>query len=127
MARTPDQLEAEDLAMLEERHLGTLTTLRTDGTPHVVAIAFTYHEGKVGIITSDGTQKVLNVDRSGWAAVCQVDGRRWLTLEGPARVSRAPNDVAEEVRRFESRYRPARPNPQRVVIEIAVERILGHG
>ncbi len=113
--------------MLEERHLATLTTLRADGTPHVVAIAFTYHAGTVTIIASEGTQKVRNIDRSGWAAVCQVDGRRWLTLEGPASVSRDPATIAEAERRFERRYRPPRPNPERVAIAISVMRVMGHG
>ena len=30
------------LAFLAERHLATLTTLRADGSPHVVAVGFTY-------------------------------------------------------------------------------------
>ena len=115
------------MAFLEERHLATLTTLRTDGTLHVVAIAFTFHadEGLVRVISSDASQKVINVERSGRAAVCQVDGPRWLTLEGPAVVRREPDAVAAAVTAFESRYRPARENPRRVAMEIRVERVLG--
>ena len=44
MARTSDQLTAEELDFLAERHLATLTTLRENGTPHVVAMAFGYDE-----------------------------------------------------------------------------------
>lgn len=120
-------LTAEDLAFLTERHLGTLTTLRPDGSPHVVAIAFVYEAGEVWIISSDGTRKVRNVEEQGRAAVCQVDGRRWLTLEGDAVVLRAPADVATGEALFERRYRPARANPKRVVIRIAVDRVLGSG
>ena len=101
--------------------------MRGDGTPHVVAIAFCYEHatGLVRIITSDDTQKVRNIDLDRRAVVCQVDGRRWLTLEGKARVNREPEDVREAVRAFETRYRPARENPNRVAIEIEVERVLG--
>lgn len=116
-----------DLAFLNERHLATLTTLRGDGRPHVVAIAFVYDPvaATVRIISSDGTQKVRNVERSPYASVCQVDGARWLTLEGPAAVTRLRSDVDRAVEAFELRYRPARENPSRVAIEIQVETVLG--
>ena len=35
-------MTAEMLDFLSERHLATLTTLRPDGTPHVVAVGFTW-------------------------------------------------------------------------------------
>ncbi len=127
MPRTHLDLTESELDFLTQRHLGTLTTLRSDGTPHVVAIAFTYEHatGMVRIITSDDTQKVRNIDLDRRAVVCQVDGRRWLTLEGKARVNREPEHVGEAVRAFETRYRPARENPNRVAIAIQVERVLG--
>lgn len=125
MARTPDQLSASELEFLAERHLGTLTTIRADGTPHVVAIAFTYDDGAVSIISSDRTQKVVNVSERGRAVVCQVEGRRWLALEGDAAVVRDPDGVALGERLFERRYRPVSENPRRVVIRFPVDRILG--
>lgn len=127
VARNHHDLTDDELAFLEERHLATLSTLRTDGTPHVVAIAFTFHpdEGLVRIISSDASQKVRNVERTGRAAVCQVDGPRWLTLEGPATVRREPEAVARAVAAFEGRYRPARSNPRRVAMEITIDRVLG--
>ena len=127
MPRVHTDLSESEIEFLTERHLGTLTTLREDGTPHVVAIAFGYDhaEGRVLIISSDGTQKVRNVERNGRAVVCQVDGRRWLALEGNAGVEKSAAGVAEAVEAFEARYRPARENPNRVAIEIKVDRVLG--
>lgn len=127
MARTADELTPEELAFLTEPHLATLTTVRADGSPHVVAIAFTFDPDHdvVRIITTDGTSKVRNVRRDGRAAVCQVSGSRWLTLAGPATVSVEPDRVATAVAAYEKRYRPARVNPRRVVIEIEVRSVLG--
>lgn len=130
MARTPSKptrLTDEAQVFLAEYHLATLTTLRKDGTPHVVAVGVTWDQehGIARVITSGGSQKALNADRGGYAAVSHVDGARWLTLEGPARVLSDADSVAGAVDRYAARYRQPRINPQRVVIEIAVSRVMG--
>ncbi|MEP9392423.1 MULTISPECIES: pyridoxamine 5'-phosphate oxidase family protein [Gordonia] len=127
MSRSRSDLGAEALTFLTERHLGAITTLRADGTPHAVAVGFTYdpESGLARVITVDGSQKVRNVERGGYAALTHVDGPRWLTLEGPARVRREPDRVAEAENRYAARYRQPKPNPRRVVIEVTVERVMG--
>jgi len=122
------------IEFLTDRHLATLTTVRADGSPHVVAVGFTYDAdaGLVRVITGDGSVKVRNIDRPAAdgglarAAVCQVDGRRWLTLEGTARVSRDRDEITEAEQRYALRYRVPRVNPRRVALIIAVDRVLGH-
>ncbi|GII96989.1 TIGR03618 family F420-dependent PPOX class oxidoreductase [Sinosporangium siamense] len=115
-----------------ERHLCTLTTLRPDGTPHVVPVGVTLdpETGTARVIASGNSRKARNVSAAGaegaLVAVCQVDGRRWSTLEGRAVVRREPDEVAGAERRYAERYRAPRPNPSRVVIEIAVTRVLGN-
>jgi PPOX class probable F420-dependent enzyme len=114
-----------------ERHLCTLTTLRADGTPHVVPVGVTLDAGTgtARVITSRGSRKARHVAAAGpggaRVAVCQVDGRWWSTLEGRAVVREEPEVVADAERRYAERYRTPRPNPERVVIEIAVTRVLG--
>ncbi|MBW4716963.1 pyridoxamine 5'-phosphate oxidase family protein [Saccharothrix obliqua] len=114
-----------------EYHLCTLTTPRADGTPHVVPVGVTLDvdTGTARIIASRGSKKVRNVLAAGPegapVAVCQVDGARWSTLEGRAVVRDSAEEVADAVRRYAARYRQPRPNPQRVVLEIAVRRVLG--
>jgi F420H(2)-dependent biliverdin reductase len=115
------------LAFLRERHLATLTTMRRDGSPHVVPVGFTFDEpaGIVRVITSGDSQKARNAAGGGRAVVCQVDGRRWLSLEGTAEVLVHPEAVADAERRYARRYRTPRPNPARVVLQITVDRVLG--
>ncbi len=128
------QLSADVIDFLTERHLATLTTLRRDGSPHVVAVGFTFDPPSLTarVITSDGTAKVRNAERlspdgaGSRAALCQVDGRRWLTLEGTAAISRVREDVTDAEHRYAARYRIPRSNPRRVVLTITVDRILGH-
>ena len=131
MALDPLNLPSEVTTFLTERHLATLTTLRSDNTPHVVAVGFTWDpdEQLVRVITFAPSRKARNVaERPGSAAaVCQVDGGRWLTLEGRATVTDDPGRVAEAVRRYAGRYSEPKQRTDRVVIEIAVDRIMGRG
>jgi PPOX class probable F420-dependent enzyme len=123
----PDLSSDAVRTFLAERHLATLTTLRPDGSPHVVAVGFTWDAGAgvARVITSGDSVKARNAGRGGRAAVCQVDGRRWLTLEGTARVLTDPVSVADAEQRYGVRYRQPRPNPRRVVVLIDVDRCLG--
>lgn len=126
-------LSPEQRVFVTERHLATLTTTRGDGTPHLVPVAFTWDpdQGVVRITTRVTSVKVRNVEsavaRGGEArvAVCQVDGGRWLTLEGSATVSRDAQEVLEAMRRYAVRYRRLEPDPRRVVLRIAVDRVMG--
>ena len=129
MSRAPQDLGPEALAFLAERHLGTLTTLRLDGSPHVVPVGFTYEPatGTARVITSAGSAKARHLRAGGGrVALCQVDGRRWLSLEGTARVRDDAASVADAERRYAQRYRQPRENPTRVVLEISVDRVLGN-
>jgi PPOX class probable F420-dependent enzyme len=127
VALDPASLSDAALQFLTERHLATLTTLRADGSPHVVAVGFTWdaETGLARVITDGGSRKAAHVRAGSRAAVAQVDGPRWMSLEGPAVVSDDPLRVSDAVRRYASRYRVPRENPTRVVIEISVERVLG--
>ena len=70
---TPADLTPEMLEFLRERHLATLTTLRPDGSPHVVPVGFTYDEDKhvVRVITFAPSQKAKHAERGGraWQAI----------------------------------------------------------
>ncbi|MBO3749636.1 TIGR03618 family F420-dependent PPOX class oxidoreductase [Streptosporangiaceae bacterium NEAU-GS5] len=114
-----------------ERRLATLTTVRTDGTPHVVPVGVTLdiEQGVARVITSGTSYKarlVATAEPPAAVAVCQVDGRRWSTLEGRAVVRTEPDQVADAEQRYAARYKPPRPNPTRVVLEIRVTRVLGN-
>ncbi|MFT3715171.1 MAG: PPOX class F420-dependent oxidoreductase [Gordonia sp. (in: high G+C Gram-positive bacteria)] len=127
MAHSIGELSPQARELLREYHLASLATLRSDGTPHVVAVGFTFdpEAGLARVITVDGSQKVRNVERSARASLTHVDGPRWLTLEGPARVVREPAAISDAERRYADRYREPRPNPQRVVIEVTLTRAMG--
>lgn len=78
------------------------------------------------VISSASSKKVRNILAAGpdaRVAVSQVDGRRWCTLEGSAVVKDDPDSLTDAERRYAERYKPPRPNPERVVIEMVTTAI----
>lgn len=118
-------LTDQGLQFVTERHLASLSTISATGSIHAVPVGFTLHDGTAFVITSRSSQKVLNARRSGHATLCQVEGAGWLTLVGRASILEDAPSVALAVSRYAARYRQPRVNPERVVIAVEVERMLG--
>ena len=126
MAEDPRTLSAAALEFVTERHLATLTTIRADGTPHVVPVGFTWDAAAVEawVITSRTSRKARHAAAGSAAALCQVEGGRWLTLQGAARLVEDPAAVREAEARYARRYRQPRPNPLRAVVVVRVTSVL---
>jgi PPOX class probable F420-dependent enzyme len=122
----PLELSQAALEFVTERHLATLTTLRHDGSPHVVPVGFTIDQpaGVVRVITFAGSAKAAHAARGTRAAVCQVDGARWITFEGTVTVSDDPAHVAAAVAAYAERYRQPKERTDRVVLHLVVDRVL---
>ncbi|MFE2049510.1 pyridoxamine 5'-phosphate oxidase family protein [Streptomyces sp. NPDC059459] len=109
--------------------VAAFTTLRPDGTPHVAPVRFTFDAAAclARVMTVSTSRKARNLLAApgGRVALCQVDGFRWVTLEGTAEVVADPARVERGARLYARRYWSAPPTPPgRVVIEIAVDRVL---
>ena len=126
MATDPADLTPAALDFMSERHLATFTTLRATGR------RTSCRSGSPGMPTrsSPGSSPAGAARR--WprragrrAALSQVDGRRWITLEGTTRVledAASVRDAGAAVCRALPR---AAPQPQRVVVVLDVDRVLG--
>ncbi|WNI16852.1 pyridoxamine 5'-phosphate oxidase family protein [Actinacidiphila sp. ITFR-21] len=121
------------LAFWQEYHLCALATPRPDGTPHLVPVGVTYdpRAGLARVITGRASAKAAHVRAAGPAgaavAVSQVAGGKWATLEGLATVCEDPARIADAVSRYAERYgRTPAPDPERIVIEIALTRAMGN-
>jgi PPOX class probable F420-dependent enzyme len=124
---TAPLITEEMLVFLREYHLASLTTLRADGSPHVVPVGFSYDSELhiVRVITFPSSVKYKNALRGGRAVVSQVDGGRWLSLEGTVTGVSDSTRVAAAVAGYAARYRDPKEREDRVAIEIAVDRVLG--
>ncbi|MCP4223872.1 MAG: PPOX class F420-dependent enzyme [Actinomycetia bacterium] len=124
----PASLPDEVLTFMSEPHLATLSIPRVDGAPHVTPVGFTWdaRAGLARVITWSSSKKYRLVEQQPTAVtLCQVDGARWLTLEGQALATTNPTRCAQGTDRYAERYRPPAIKPDRAVIEIAVSRIMG--
>ena len=110
-----------------ERHLCTLTTLRADGTPHVVPVGVTLdlEAHCAWVITFRTSQKVAATwpAPTGWrsARSTVAGGRR---SRAAARCSPDEDSVQRAMDRYALRYRQPKPNPQRVAVRIEIEHFL---
>ncbi|QAY62349.1 TIGR03618 family F420-dependent PPOX class oxidoreductase [Xylanimonas allomyrinae] len=126
------RLNPEQLVFVTERHLATLTTLRADGSPHVTPVAFMWDAatGAAVMTTERGSAKAVNArrrDPSGRApraALCQVDGGRWLTIEGTIEAVDDEAAVADAVARHARRYHALEPDAARIVLRLTADRVL---
>lgn len=130
MATAPADLTPEMLEFLTERHLASLTLARPDGSVHVSAVGFTWDSERstARIITFAAATKVRWLEQDGplTAALCQIDGGRWLALHGSATVSSDPEVNADAEARYATRYRPPGDRgSDRRTIEVAVQRVVG--
>lgn len=121
-----DDFPAPLLEFWTEWHLCTLTTLRSDGRPHVtpVGVALDPERQCAWVITSRTALKAVHASADPRVAACQVDGRRWSTLEGTADVRTDRESILRAEQRYAARYRKPRPNPARVALRIEVDRFV---
>jgi PPOX class probable F420-dependent enzyme len=118
-------LTDDGLLFVSEYHLATISTIGPSGGIHVVAVGYTVDQGIVRVITSDGSQKVRNVERDARATVAQVSGPQWLSIAGEAVIERDRAAVDHAVALYAKRYRQPRVNPRRVVIRLVPDRVMG--
>jgi PPOX class probable F420-dependent enzyme len=121
------QLTTSQLEFMLENHLATLTTLRADGSPHVVPVGFTFDTDNniVRVITFAKSMKARHAAQGGRAVVSQVDRGRWITLEGTVRLRTEAEVVAKAVEAYAARYRQPKVREDRVVVEITVDKVMG--
>lgn len=120
-------LTSSQLEFMRENYLATLTTLRPDGSPHVVPVGFTFDidHNIVRVITFAKSMKARHAAQGGRAVVSQVDRGRWITLEGTVRLRTEAEIIDKAVEAYASRYRQPKVREDRVVIEITVDKVMG--
>jgi len=85
------QLEERKRRFLEENpFVGTVTTLRADGSPHSTIVWVDVEDGKVSFNTARGRAKSEHLEKDPRASVLVVDPNdsyKWVAVSGPARLT----------------------------------------
>ena len=127
----PDQAGPAFAGFITDRYLAVLTLVRPNGQPHTTPVGFTWDQaaGLARVITWSGSMKSRLLEAGELAGtICQLDGGRWVTLEGPCSVTGEPGACADAVARYAARYtQPKDRGSERRVITMVVERILASG
>lgn len=126
----PNDVPADTLSFLQERHLATLSLVTAANELHVTPVGFSWDDETqtARVITFAASKKVRLIESEGPLVAClgQVDGGRWLSLYGHASVSQDPAVNADAERRYAARYRPPGDRgADRRTIEIPVTKIVG--
>ena len=80
-------LTADDLALIDEPHLGFVATVMADGTPQITPVWVDRDGGDLRFNTARGRVKSNNLERDANVAVLVIDERdpyRWVSIRGTA-------------------------------------------
>lgn len=91
------KLEKKQRKFLEENpFVGTVTTLREDGSPHSTIVWVDVDDGKVSFNTARGRAKSEHLKKDPRASVLVVDPNntyKWVAVSGPAQFTEAGADA----------------------------------
>ena len=126
-------LTQEEREFLEEPHVGTVTTLRPDGSPHSTIVWVDVDEEGVSFNTAIGRAKeryLVRDPRVSMLVLDPEDVHRWLALSGT--VELATEGAKEHIDRLHRKYLGEgafshAQGEQRISARIHAERVDSHG
>jgi PPOX class probable F420-dependent enzyme len=129
------KLEESQKRFLDENpFVGTVTTLRPDGSPHSTIVWVDVEDGKVSFNTATGRAKPRYLERDPRASLMVVDPNdpyRWVSVSGPVEITEEGAD--EQIDKLAKKYigqdvYPWRdPQEQRLKVLIDPERVDASG
>jgi PPOX class probable F420-dependent enzyme len=133
--RDRKKLEESQKRFLDENpFVGTVTTLRPDGSPHSTIVWVDVEDGKVSFNTATGRAKPRYLERDPRASLMVVDPNdpyRWVSVSGPVEITEEGAD--EQIDKLAKKYigqdvYPWRdPQEQRLKVLIDPERVDASG
>ena len=120
------QLEERKRRFLEENpFVGTVTTLRADGSPHSTIVWVDVEDGKVSFNTARGRAKSEHLEQDPRASVLVVDPNdsyKWVSVSGPAQLTEEGADA--QIDKLAKKYMGAETYPWRKSDETRVKVVI---
>jgi PPOX class probable F420-dependent enzyme len=118
----------------ENPYVGTVTTLRRDGSPHSTVVWVDVRDGVVGFNTARGRAKVRHLEGDPRASLLVVDPNdayKWVTISGRAELTDegANRQIDKLAKKYvgKDEYPWRRPKEQRVSVWIRPENVDSSG
>ncbi len=128
------KLTEKQKEFLREPHVGVVTTLRPDGTPHSTVVWVDVEDGVVSFNTAYGRAKPEHVERTPRVSVAVVDESdpyRYIALDGTAELT--TEDADAQIDRLAKKYLGKDEYPfreegeRRVKVRVRPERVTAVG
>lgn len=120
------QLGERKRRFLEENpFVGTVTTLRADGSPHSTIVWVDVEDGKVSFNTARGRAKSEHLEQDPRASVLVVDPNdsyKWVSVSGPAQLTEEGADA--QIDKLAKKYMGAETYPWRKSDETRVKVVI---
>jgi PPOX class probable F420-dependent enzyme len=119
---------------LEQPYVGTVTTLREDGSPHSTIVWVDVEDGKVSFNTATGRAKPRHLEHDPRASLLVVDPNdsyRWIAISGHAELTDEGADaqIDKLAKKYLGRdeYPWRKPAEQRLKVLIEPEKVDSYG
>jgi PPOX class probable F420-dependent enzyme len=128
------KLSDKQKQFLEQPFVGTVTTLREDGSPHSTIVWVDVENGVVSFNTALGRAKPKHIEhdpRAGILVVDPNDSYKWVSVDGPAELTTdgADAQIDKLAKKYlgKDEYPWRSPEEQRVKVRITPEHITASG
>jgi PPOX class probable F420-dependent enzyme len=129
------RLKDEERRFLDENpYVGTVTTLRPDGSPHSTIVWVDVEDGKVSFNTARGRAKPRHLEQDPRASLLVVDPNdeyRWVAINGRAEITEdgADAQIDKLAKKYlgKDEYPWRKPEEQRLKVLIEPEKVDTYG
>src|SRR5437763_554408 len=116
----------------ENPYVGTVTTLRPDGSPHSTIVWVDADDGVVTFNPAAGRAKARNLERDLRASVpvaVRADGYRWVGVRGAAELTSegADEHIDKLARKYTGEGWRPKPDERRLLVRVRPERVSAYG
>ena len=110
----------------ENPFVGTVTTLRADGSPHSTIVWVDVDDGKVSFNTARGRAKTEHLDKDPRASLLVVDPNntyKWVAVSGPAEVTESGADaqIDKLAKKYLGKNEYPWRNPQETRVKVLIK------
>ena len=130
----PKLKEEQKRFLAENPFVGTVTTLRPDGSPHSTIVWVDVEDGRVSFDTASGRAKPAHLERDPRASLLVVDPNdsyKWVAVSGPVEITDEGADaqIDKLAKKYigQDEYPWRNPDEQRLKVLIEPQRVDSSG